>query len=100
MTGNGIVHEKLAQSVRTFQILYDKSSKDFKDKHKKERAWKDVAREVGFPSGKLVNMDYFFSLICWDFRTGNTFEQAGFNFFNVCRVSCLAVLITSRMTQA
>ena len=54
MAGNGIVDEKLAESVRKFPILYDKSSKDFKDKHKKERAWDDVASEVGFPSGKSV----------------------------------------------
>ena len=52
MAGNAIVDEKLAESVRKFPILYDKSSKDFKDSKKKERAWEDVAKEVGFPSGK------------------------------------------------
>ncbi|XP_067023973.1 uncharacterized protein [Acropora muricata] len=46
------VDEILAESVRKLPILYDKSSKDFKDKHKKERAWDDVAKEVGFPTGK------------------------------------------------
>ena len=42
------LHEKLAESVRTFSVLYDKSSNDFKDKHKKERAWGDMAKEVCF----------------------------------------------------
>lgn len=38
--------------MRKFPILYHKSSKDFKDRHKKERVWEDVAKEVSFPSGK------------------------------------------------
>ena len=63
MAGNAIVvDEKLAESVRKFPILYDKSSKDFKDKHKKERAWEDVAREVGFPSGKSFRIIFFLRL--------------------------------------
>lgn len=45
------VDEKLAEVVRNFPILYDKESKDFKDKKKKELAWSDVAKEVGFSSG-------------------------------------------------
>ena len=57
---NARVDEKLAESVRKFPVLYDKSSKDFKDKHKKERAWQDVVKEV--------------FLIGLDFRTGSTFE--------------------------
>ena len=35
MASKAMVDEKLAESVRKFPILYDKSSKDFKDKHKK-----------------------------------------------------------------
>jgi len=46
------LHEKLAESVRKFPVLYDKSSNDFKDKHRKEQAWGDVAKEVGFATGK------------------------------------------------
>ena len=30
-----------------------------------------------------------------DFRTGSTFEQAELYVFNVCRISCLGILITS-----
>ena len=73
MVGNVIVDEKLAESVKKFPILCDKSSKDFKDREKKERAWEDVAKEVGFPSGKSF-MDYFLPLFSLDFRTGSTFE--------------------------
>ena len=35
--------EKLAEAVRQFPVLYDKSSRDFKDSSKKRLAWDDVA---------------------------------------------------------
>ena len=76
-----MVDEKLAESVRKSQILYDKSSKDFKNKRNKESASEDVVKEV--------------SLIGLDFRTGSTFEQAGLHVFNVCRISDLDILITN-----
>ena len=76
-----MVDEKLAESVGKFPILYDKSLKDFKDKHKKKRAWEDVMKEVFF--------------VDLDFRTGSTFEQSGLYVFNVCRISCLDILITN-----
>ena len=41
----------VAETVRMYTVLYDKSSKDFKDKTKKDLVWQDVARKVGFPSG-------------------------------------------------
>ena len=61
--------------MRKFQILYDKSSREFKDRDKKERAWEDVEKEVSFRSGKLFIG--FLSLINLFFHTGSTFEQAG-----------------------
>ena len=63
MTERVALHEKLAESVRKFPVLYDKSSNDFKDKHKKERARRDVAKEVGFATGKSL-LDHF--LCCFD----------------------------------
>ena len=45
--------EKLAEEVRKFPILYDKSSSDFKDKQKKDLAWKTVAQSIGLKTGKL-----------------------------------------------
>ena len=58
MAEHVVLHEKLAESVRKFPVLYDKSSNDFKDKHKKERAWGDVVKEVGFAKGKSL-LDHF-----------------------------------------
>ena len=49
------IDEKLAEAVRGFPILYNKSLKDFKDRVKKELAWTDVATSVGFASGKSSN---------------------------------------------
>ena len=34
-------------------------------------------------------------LVGLDFRPGSTFEQAGLYSFNVCRISCLDILITN-----
>ena len=34
--------EKIAEAVRRFPVLYDKSCKDFKDNNKKKNAWEDV----------------------------------------------------------
>ena len=62
MAEHAALHKKLAESVRKFPVLYDKSSNDFKDKHKK-RAWGDVAKEVGFVKGKS-SLDHF--LCCFD----------------------------------
>lgn len=43
--------EKIAEAVRRFPVLYDKSCKDFKDNNKKMNAWEDVAKIAGLPSG-------------------------------------------------
>jgi len=51
-------------------ILYDKSSKDFKDKHNKERASDGEATEVDFSTGKEF-MGYFLALISFDFHKLN-----------------------------
>ena len=77
MAGDEITHmdEILAESVRKLPILYDKSSKDFKDKHKKVRAWDDLAKEVGFSTGKSF-MACFLSLTSLNFHklNGRTFN--------------------------
>ena len=74
------LHEKSVESVRKFPVLYDKSSNDCKDKHKKERAWGDVAEEVGFATGKSL-LDHF--LCC--FNTGlNTRARVALSFIILC----------------
>ena len=75
------LHEKLAESVRKFPVLYDKSSNDFKDKHKKERAWGDMAKEVCFATDKSL-LNHF--LCCFD--TGlNTHARVALS----CIILCL-----------
>ena len=44
--------EKLAEQVRKFQVLYDKSCAEFKDKNKKCLAWDNVAAATGLKTGK------------------------------------------------
>ena len=46
--------EKLAEAVRIYPCLYDKSVEDFKDSNKRNLAWNDVAEAVGVESGKLT----------------------------------------------
>ena len=49
MASDTFFYEKLAEAVRLYPCLYDKSSEDFKDANKKKLCWKDVAL---FSSGK------------------------------------------------
>ena len=46
------LYEKLAEAVRNYPCLYDKSSDNFKDTNKKTLCWKDVAEAAGVSSGK------------------------------------------------
>ena len=43
--------ERLAEVVRGFPLLYNKSGRFFKEKQKKELAWKDEAEQVGLKIG-------------------------------------------------
>ena len=52
--------EKLADAVRQFPVLYDKSCKDFKDNNKKRLAWDDVAEQVGLQTGMYSSCEYSF----------------------------------------
>ena len=59
------LEEKLAEAVRQFPVLYDKSCKDFKDNSKKRLAWDDVAKQVGLQTGMYSSSEYsFISLMC------------------------------------
>jgi len=52
------LEEKLAEAVRQFPILYDKSCRDFKDNSKKRLAWEDVATQVGLQIGMYCSSEY------------------------------------------
>ena len=56
------LEEKLAEAVRQFPALYDKSCRDFKDNKKKRLAWDDVDKEVGLQTGMYSSSEY--SFIC------------------------------------
>ena len=44
--------EDLANQVRKYLCLYDKSCAEFKDKRMKENAWRTIDAELGFEEGK------------------------------------------------
>ena len=47
------IDEILAEAVRSYPVLYDKSLKEFKDNHMKANAWGKVVEQVhGITSGK------------------------------------------------
>ena len=56
------LEEKVAEAVRQFLLLYDKSCRDFKDNSKKRLAWDDVAKQVGLQTGMDSISEY--SFIC------------------------------------
>ena len=46
--------EELAEEVRKYPVLYDKSSPQYKDKRKVENAWKLVDEQLGFEEGEQI----------------------------------------------
>ena len=54
LTRLNMAEERLAEAVRKYPVLYDKSDKYFKDKNKKLLAWEDVAQDAHFENGELV----------------------------------------------
>ena len=53
---------KVAEAVRQFPVLYDKSCRYFKDNSKERLAWDDVAKQVGLQIGMYSSSEY--SFIC------------------------------------
>lgn len=43
--------ESLAEEVRKYKCLYDKSSADYKDKFKNKNAWREVETVLGYSPG-------------------------------------------------
>ena len=55
------LEEKLAEAVRQFPVLYNKSCRDLKDNSKLKRlAWDDVAKQVGLQTGMYSSSEYSF----------------------------------------
>ena len=61
------LEEKLAEAVRQFPVLYNKSCRDFNDNSKKRLAWDDVAKQVGLQTGMHSSSEY--SFICLMFSS-------------------------------
>ena len=64
-------YEKLAEAVRLYPCLYNKSSEDFKDANKKKLCWKDVAAAVGVSSGKWTFYSFVMDLELWSINSAN-----------------------------
>ena len=62
MASNTVFYEKLAEAVRLYPCLYNKSSEDFKDANKKKLCWKYVAAAVGVTSGKWTFYSFVMDL--------------------------------------
>ena len=54
----------LAEAIRSYPVLYDKTIKDFKNKNLKENAWKAVADAVpGIATGEAWTLVYSIHLM-------------------------------------
>ena len=79
------LEEKLAEAVRQFLVLYDKSCRDFKDNSEKRLAWDDVAKQVGLQTGTYSSSEY--SFICSMFSLARIMLLYGFSFLGFFRLS-------------
>ena len=87
--------EKLAEAVRQFPVLYDKSCRDFKDNSKKRLAWEDVAKQVGLQTGMYCSSEYRF--ICLMFSLVRTMA-AVFSGFSVWVLITVFLTLKARLT--
>ena len=53
--------ERLAEEVRKFPVIYDKSHSEHKDKHVIENAWVAVTKALGLDASKSKNTKNSFS---------------------------------------
>ena len=78
--------EKLAEAVRQFPVLYDKSCRDFKDNSKKAGlAWEDVAKQIKLQTGMYCSSEY--SFICLMFSLVRTMLLYGCSFLGFFRLT-------------
>ena len=72
------LEEKLAEVVKQFLVLYDKSCRDFKDNSKKRLTWDKVANQVGLQTGMDSSSEY--SFICLMFSLVRIMLLSGCSF--------------------
>ena len=84
--------EKIAEAVRRFPVLYDKSCKDFTDNNTKKNAWEDVAKIAGLSSG-MFKLQKRKAVI----QTSPTYSN-GFNLLHNS-AKCLILALTGTFLQ-
>ena len=47
-------YEQLSELVKMYPCLYNKQEKDFKKEEVKQKAWKEIAKELDLENGKVV----------------------------------------------
>ena len=47
-------YEQLSELVKMYPCLYNKQEQDFKKEEVKQRAWKEIAKELDLENGKVV----------------------------------------------
>ena len=47
-------YEQLSELVKIYPCLYNKQEQDFKKEEVKQRAWKEIAKELDLENGKVV----------------------------------------------
>ena len=79
------LEEKLAEAVRQFPVLCDKSCRDFKDNSKRRLPWDDVAKQVGLQTSVYSSSEY--SFICLMFSLIRIMLLYGCSFLGFFRLS-------------
>ena len=49
------LYEQLSELVKMYPCLYNKQEKDFKKEEVKQRAWKEIAKELDLKNGKVID---------------------------------------------
>ena len=93
------LEEKLAEAVRQFLVLYDKSCRDFKDNSEKRLAWDDVAKQVGLQTGTYSSSEY--SFICLMFSLDRITLLYGCSFlgFYGLSINCRGVVSAEKLPE-
>ena len=57
--------EELAEEVRWYACLYDKTDPGYKDKNRKKNTWKKVEEALGYEEGILRLLSYWTGQTCF-----------------------------------
>ena len=80
--------ESIAELVRSYPILYDKSLADLKNARKKELAWREIAGQLNLKSGKQMHESNW---VCLPNEWFLEWIEAEFGEFYFCFIHVLAL---------